>query len=65
MKSQVRARHEHINSRIKKFRILSTRFRAELQKHWMVFHSIVNIIQIDIELGNPLYQVEYNDEGRV
>ena len=64
MKSKVRARHEHINSRIKRFSILSTRFRAGLDKHWIVFHSIVNMLQIDIQIGNCLYQIEYNDEGK-
>ena len=63
MKSKVRARHEHVNSRIKKFRILSTKFRGVLDKHWIVFHSIVNMIQIDIQIGNGLYQIEYDDEG--
>jgi hypothetical protein len=61
MKSVVRARHETVNSRIKKFNILSTTFRNRLEKHHMVFHAICNIIQLEIQEGATLYQIYYND----
>ena len=60
-KAHVRSRHEHINMRIKKFKILSTRFRARREKHWMAFHSIINMLQVEIEEGQPLMQVHYDD----
>jgi DDE superfamily endonuclease len=60
-KANVRSRHEHINGRIKKFKIMSTRFRARRDKHWMAFHAIINMLQIEIEEGKPLMQVHYDD----
>jgi DDE superfamily endonuclease len=60
-KANVRSRHEHINGRIKKFKIMSTRFRACREKHWMAFHTIINVLQIEIEEGKPLMQVQYDD----
>jgi DDE superfamily endonuclease len=62
MKSIVRARHETVNARIKNYKILSTRFRNTLDKHYMAFHAIINILQVEIENGSTLYQVYYNDK---
>jgi hypothetical protein len=61
MKSIVRARHESVNARIKKFKILSTPFRNQLKLHYMVFHTIVNVLQMEIESGNTMYDVYYDD----
>jgi hypothetical protein len=61
MKSIVRARHEGVNARIKKFKILSTRFRNQLKYHYMVFHAIVNVLQLEIENGTTMYEVYYDD----
>jgi hypothetical protein len=65
MKSLVRARHETINARIKNFRILSTKFRNDLSNHYMAFHAITNVLQIEIEEGGTLYSVFYNDQNVV
>jgi hypothetical protein len=61
MKSVVRARHESINGRLKKFKILSTPFRNKIDKHYMVFNSLVHAVQLELEYGNDLYPVFYND----
>jgi hypothetical protein len=61
MRSCVRARHETINARIKKYKILSTRFRNQIKYHYMVFHSVCNIIQLEILEGETLYSVYYDD----
>jgi hypothetical protein len=61
MKAIVRARHEHINSRLKKFKVLSTTYRNKLDTHHMVFNALINTLQIEIEVGYTLYQVQYDD----
>jgi hypothetical protein len=61
MKSIVRARHESFNSRVKKYKILSTVFRNKREVHYIAFHAIVNILQLEIENGYSLYKVVYND----
>ena len=65
MMSEARARHETVNSRLKSFRILAMPFRNELDKHWMCFHSIANMIQLELENGRPLYQVQYDDKNQI
>jgi hypothetical protein len=61
MRSVVRARHERINSTLKKFKILSTPFRNEIDKHYMVFYSITKVVQIELMNGEGTYPVYYND----
>jgi hypothetical protein len=61
MKKVARARHETVNSRIRYFNILNHQFRGDRNKHWMVFHAIVNITQLGIEEGHSLFQVYYDD----
>jgi hypothetical protein len=62
MCQQVRSRHETINGRIKNFKIVSTRFRNERSKHWMCFHCITNMIQLEIENSRPTNSVFYDDK---
>jgi DDE superfamily endonuclease len=65
MMSNTRARHENINARIKNFKILKTPFRNALEKHYLCFHSIINMIQLEIETGHPVQQVFYDDKNLV
>jgi DDE superfamily endonuclease len=65
MMSEARARHETVNNRIKNFKILSEKFRNDLAKHWVCFHSIVTMLQLEIETTRPLYQVYYNDTNYI
>jgi hypothetical protein len=62
MNARVRARHETVNRRIKIFNILSRVFRNDKEKHWMAFHAIVNMLQIEIEQTRPNQQVFYDDK---
>jgi DDE superfamily endonuclease len=62
MMGEARARHENINCRIKNFNILSNTFRNEREKHWLCFHSIVAMIQLEIENTRPVHQVYYDDK---
>ena len=61
MKKVARSRHETFNARIKNFKILASKYRVNLHFHHYVFHSIVNMLQIDIENGNKLFQLNYYD----
>ncbi len=58
-KKQVLARHETFNARIKQLSCLQNTFRHALHLHPRFFHAVVNITQIMIENGNPLYSVEF------
>ena len=58
-KKRVRSRHESVNSRIKCFKILHSKFKYDLKKHEVVFKSIVVICQLNIENGYPLFKLEY------
>lgn len=51
------ARHETINKRVKQFNILSVPFRNNLRKHPLVFSAIVNLTQISLENGEPLFKI--------
>ncbi len=53
----IMARHEHVNGRIKQFEILNQRFRNQLEKHPIVFHAVVNVTQLMLENGHPLFSV--------
>ena len=59
-KSLARARHECVNRRFKKWKILGNVFRHALTKHCRVFHAVANIEQFLIELC-PMWQVDYYD----
>lgn len=65
MMSEARARHETVNCRLKSFKILSTPFRNEINKHWMCFHAITNMVQLELENDRPLYQVHYDDKDQL
>lgn len=49
--------HETLNGRLKQFSILSERFRHPLNKHPLVFHAVLNIVQISIMKGEKLFDM--------
>lgn len=55
--SKIRARHETINGRFKQWRALNERFRHKLELHWIVFMSIANITQIELEEECPPFNL--------
>jgi hypothetical protein len=59
-KAIARARHECVNRRFKKWKILKNIFRHDRSKHFYVFHAVANIEQFLIELY-PMWQVDYYD----
>jgi len=58
----VRARHETVNSRLKKFKVLSSKFRHDLTLHPQCFYACANLVQIAMENEEPLFKVEYDEE---
>jgi hypothetical protein len=61
MKKLARARHETVNSRLKRFNILRKLYRHDLHNHSSVFHTIAIITQIGIEAGEILFDIDYYD----
>ena len=59
-----RARHETLNKRIKNKNILVHKFRHPLDFHSACFRAVCVIEQLNIVNGNPLFSVEFRDEGR-
>jgi hypothetical protein len=60
-KSLARARHETANGKFKKWGALQQKYRHRLETHSSVFLAIANITQLSIKNGEPLFQVEYNE----
>ena len=56
---RARARHETINSRLKNFSCLSTKFRHPIEKHSDFFNAIVVLVQVGMMLGERPWQVRY------
>lgn len=57
IEKRILARHETLNGRLKEFSILSVRFRNPLKKHPLVFHAVVNIVQVTIMNGAKLFDL--------
>lgn len=53
----IMSRHEHVNKRMKQFKILKNEFTHSLSKHAMVFHAVANVTQLMLENGEPLNSV--------
>ena len=62
-KKRALARHETANEKLKRFNILSERFRhigtgeEVLQKHQVVFEACCVLVQYDMECGSPLFNI--------
>ena len=57
----IRARHETVNGRFKDWRCLKQQWRHSLEKHGAVFRAVAGVVQVAIQNGEQLFQVEYND----
>lgn len=56
--AQIRARHETCNGRFKAWGVLEGRFRHDISKHGICFHSIANVTQLSLQT-EPLFFIEY------
>lgn len=61
MRETIRGRHESVNEKFKNFRVLSERFRHEVNQHHTCFRAVAVLVQLLIENGDPLFSVRYND----
>jgi hypothetical protein len=61
MQGRIRARHETLNRRLKKWGIISQVFHHDIRRHGDVFRACTVITQLTIEHGEPLFAVEYGD----
>jgi IS5 family transposase len=59
--ASIRARHESVNKRFKQFEILKRVFRHDVQSHQCVFGACAVITQMNIEGGEPLYSIDYDE----
>ncbi len=55
---QILARHETVNGRFKQFRCLKNTFRHDLFLHPRFFHAVVNVTQLMLQNGEPLYDID-------
>lgn len=53
----IMSRHETVNKRIRHFKILKDVYRHPIKKHPTVFHAVVNLTQLIITHGEPLFSV--------
>ena len=56
--SDVRARHETVNGRLKQWKALSSRWRHDKDKHHIVFRAVAVIVQLRIMNGFPPFQCD-------
>lgn len=57
MHKRIMSRHETINKRIRQFKILNDVFRHDIQYHPIVFHAIINVTQLMLKNGEPLFNI--------
>lgn len=55
-------RHETINNLFKRWNVLRTPFRHELEKHRLCFYAIAHIVQLMIMSGEPFYHIEIDED---
>jgi len=56
-KDRARSRHETVNARLKKFRVLSATFHHKKELHGAVFRAVCVIVQYEMDLGTPLFDI--------
>ena len=61
MMAITRQRQGTVNTRFKQWGILRQTYRHDLVDHRDVFGAIVVLMQLEIQNGEPLFSVEYND----
>ena len=59
LQSTVRSRHEMVNKRFKQWGCLNKVSRHDFRKHADVFRAVAVITQLSLQLGEPLFEVDY------
>jgi hypothetical protein len=60
-KALAHAHHETVNRCFKVFGCLSQRYRHSLAFHGTIFRAVAGIVQLTIQFGHPLFDIEYNE----
>lgn len=55
--SLIRARHEIVNSYLKKFRVLSTRYRHDIRDHEHCFFAVLAAVHLEI-MNSPMFRID-------
>ena len=58
---RVHARHEGVNSKIKKFGAIGDRFRHDLDLHGECFFAVVSLVQVSMMADEEPYEVNYEE----
>ncbi len=61
MQNWVRTRHKSLNGQLKNWAILTLLYHHDLMEHGNVFWAIIVIMQISINVGEKLFEVDYSD----
>ena len=56
-----RACHESINGRFKRFGVLNSPFRHELEKHGICFRAIASLVQLTLTVDEPAFSINYTE----
>ena len=56
-KQRAAARQETINTRLKTFKCMSTRFCHGPERHQLFFDAVIVILQLQMDNGSPLFQI--------
>ena len=58
IQTELRARHETANKRLKQFSVLSSNFRHPIEYHTICFHAVSRITQLAF-IDEPLLEVKF------
>ena len=58
LRNTLRARQETVNTRLTNFKAMSDVWRHGIDRHSIAFRAVLVMVQIQIEHGNPLFDVE-------
>lgn len=59
---RIMARHGELTTRFRRFQSLKRPFRHDLEKHTVVFNAVINVIQLMLENGYPLSDVDLSTQ---
>ena len=56
---KILARHEPVNTRVRVFEVLQDKHKGNIEFYPSNFHACVNIVQLEIENGAPLSDMQW------
>ena len=58
LRNKLRARQETVNTRLTNFKAMGDVWRHGIERHALTFCAVLVIVQIQIENGNPLFEID-------